>query len=46
MRNSEEASVAEQNEQGRRVVGDKIREAAGGIAHMCPGRQTLEHYSR
>lgn len=38
--------MAEQNEQGRRVVGDKIREAVRGIAHICPGKQNLEHCSR
>lgn len=44
LRNSKETSVAEQNEQGRKVVGEKAREAVGG-AHMCSGRQRLEFYS-
>lgn len=45
LRNSKETSVAEQNEQGRKVVGEKAREAVGG-AHMCSGRQRLEFYSQ
>lgn len=45
LRNSKKTSEAEQNEQGRKVVGDKAREAVGG-AHMCSGRQRLEFYSQ
>lgn len=45
LRNSKETSIAEQNKQGRKVVGEKDREATGE-AHMCSGKQRLEFYSQ